>query len=105
MNSVEVKRQIAENIAYVSGGERLLYAGSEIPYVPEEIPDEEKFADAGGGILPEYSWRARCPASAFGQLPAKHQTVTVDGREFAIQRGGRVKASGEILLYFENPDQ
>ena len=105
MNSIEVKRQIAANIAYVSGGENLYYAGKPIPYVPEEIPDEEKFSDDGGGLLPEYSWRARCAAAAFEQAPEKHALVTVDGTEFAIQRVGRVKATGEYLLYFENPDQ
>lgn len=104
MDHVALSQQIRNNLHYMAGPKTLAHKGKAVPYAPAEVVADAEFADGGGGVLDPYSWAATCHADDFTTTPQPGDTATVDGETYAIARVGRVKETGEIILYFDNPD-
>lgn len=104
MDHAEISEQIHEIINWVSGDKVLQHQGKEVPFAPAEISVSEPFADAGGGIFEDYEWSAVCHRADFSQQPEVGEIIHADGKPYAIQRIGKIQATGEIILYFANPD-
>lgn len=103
MDHAALSTQVRSNLHYLAGAKGLLHAGTSVPFAPAEEITDLRFADSGGGVLDDYAWAAVCHRDDFTTPPACGDTVTFDSQSFDIARLGKVRETGEVILYFSNP--